>query len=276
LNLIDYHVHTTFSEDGVSTPEACAKAAADRNLSGIIFTEHLEFIPPPDSPEPAYVPARVLPAREYGLAVAAVREQWRGRLSVGLGVELGLEPHNLDAVPEFLATAELALDYVLGSLHFIRGVLVQEPAFADRLGSTEAARLYFERLLAGVKRASSLGVCDVIGHLDLVKRSPTFGGFRLRDQRAHVEETLRVIIRDGLGLEVNTSGLRQSPGEPYPGLDTLKLYRELGGEIVTVGSDSHTAATVGLGSAEALEFIRAAGFRHITLFSARTPRRVAI
>jgi len=274
--LIDYHIHSTFSEDGRSTPEECARAAAARSLSGIIFTEHLEFVPPPDLEEPTYVPSRVLPAGEYLAAVESLRGVWRGRLSVGLGAELGLEGHNLDALPAYLATSSVAFDLVLGSLHAVRGSLVQCPEYVDPLGPPGAAQLYFERLLVGVRRAAELKACDVVGHLDLVKRCESFGPFRLADHRDLVEDLLRTIVGAGLGVEVNTSGYRQAPGEPYPGLETLRLYRDLGGEIVTIGSDSHSAATVGLESARALDFVRAAGFRYITLFRARQPRFVPI
>lgn len=270
--LIDYHIHTTFSDDARSSPSECVQAAVRRSLGGIIFTDHLEFPPPPGYPEPVYVPQRVLPAAEYRAAVARLRQGRGGRLSIGLGAELGLEEHNLAGLAAYLARDDPGFDFVLGSLHSVKGVLVQFPAFTNPLGPAEAVRVYFGKLLAGVKQAAAARACDVVGHLDLVKRSPTFGVFRLVDHRGYLEEVLRAVVDGGLGLEVNTSGYRQPPREPYPGLETLKLYRELGGEIVTVGSDSHSAATVGLESAQALEFLRAAGFRYVTLFADRRPR----
>jgi len=274
--LIDYHIHSTFSEDGLSPPEECARQAVLRGLTGIIFTEHLEFPPPPDYPEPAYYPARTLEARTYEEAVRSLRSAWAGTLDIGLGVELGLESHNLDAWGSCTEKDGLELDFVLGSLHSVEGRLVQLPEYTSSLGAEEAARRYFTRLLEGVRRAAALGACDVVGHLDLVKRSPAFGPFHLEAYRPLVEEVLRSVVERGLGLEVNTSGLRQCPGEPYPGLKTLRLYRRLGGEIVTVGSDSHTARTVGAGAAEALDLIRAAGFRYLSVFSGRHPRFVRI
>jgi histidinol-phosphatase (PHP family) len=278
VSLIDYHVHTIFSEDGRSSPEECLAAAVARGLGGVILTEHLEFIPSPDDLEPAYIPGRVLAAAAYVQTGTALRAAWRDRLSVGLGVELGLEPHNLTACGPYLRESglHLHLDYVLGSLHSILGTLVQLSEYTDPLGPRAAAKLYFERLRAGIRRAVELRACDAIGHLDLVKRSPTFGGFRLADHRADVEDILRIIIAAGVGLEVNTSGWRQPPGEPYPGLETLKLYRKLGGEIVTIGSDSHSSQTVGMGAERALQLIRAAGFTHVTLFSSRKPRFVKV
>ncbi len=274
--MIDYHVHTTFSEDARSSAAECARMAIARGLGGVIFTEHLEFPPDPDDPEPAYVPERVLQAHRYAKAIGDLSAELRGKLAVGLGVELGLEPHNLTGSVPYLEEHRLPLDYVLGSLHTVKGVLVQFPEYTDSLGPAEAARLYFERLLSGLKRAIRLGTCDVVGHLDVVKRSPSFGVFRVEDHRPLLEEILHAMIDAGLGLEVNTSGWRQAPAEPYPGLPTLRLYRELGGEIVTVGSDSHSASTVGKESARALEFIRAAGFEYLALFFERKPKFVRL
>jgi len=276
LYLVDYHIHSTLSEDAVSTPEEIVRVALERGLDEIVFTEHLEFVPPPDLEEPAFIPQRVLAADEYRRTAESLRERFGDRLRIGMGVELGLEGHNLDALATYLQENDLPLDYVLGSLHSIGGTLIQLPEFTDPLGPAGAARLYFDRLLEGIRRAADLGACDVVGHFDLVKRSPTFGRFRLQDHREHAEHVLGEIISAGIGLEVNTSGYRQAPGEPYPGLETLKLYRQMGGEIVTVGSDSHRAATVGLESERALDFVRAAGFEHITLFTGRNPSFKAI
>ncbi len=269
--LIDYHVHTSFSEDAEASPAECARAAARRGLGGIIFTEHLEFPAPPGWPEPAYTPSRLLDMARFRRTVTNLAEIWRGKLAIGCGAELGLEAHNLLGVERFRQEEAPRFDLVLGSLHAIGGTLVQLHAYTDPIGPARAASLYFERLVEGVRRAAATKACDVIGHLDLPKRSPSFGSFRLAEHREEVEAVLRLVIAGGMGIECNTSGYRQSPGEPYPGLEVLKLYRELGGEIVTVGSDSHSAETVGQGSDRALDLLRAAGFRYVTLFSHRKP-----
>ena len=274
--LVDYHVHSTYSEDGHSTPEECVRVAVARGLSGIIFTEHLEFIPPPDHPEPAYVPSRVLPVADYIRSLETLRRKWRGSLSIGIGVELGLESHNLAGLGAYIESHHPRFDLVLGSLHAVSGLLVQCADYVDPIGPAAAAQLYFERLLQGVKEAVKLGACDVIGHIDLVKRCESFGPFRPSDYQELLGVILQAVVDAGLGLEVNTSGYRQAPGEPYPGLDLLKRYRLLGGETVTVGSDSHSCATIGQESAQALDFIREAGFRYIALFSQRRPIYVSI
>ena len=131
----------------------------------------------------------------------------------------------------------------------------------------EAYLPYFEELL----RAVQSGLGDVLGHFDLVKRYGTahYGPF----DPLHFEEEIRSVLQAasarGMVLEVNTSGLRQSPGEAYPGLPVLRWYRELGGEILTVGSDAHHSDHLGAGVRQALVLAREVGFRAIATFEAR-------
>jgi histidinol-phosphatase (PHP family) len=83
---------------------------------------------------------------------------------------------------------------------------------------------------------------------------------------------LRAAVERGVGLEINTSGLRQAPGEPYPAQTVLSWYRALGGEILTLGSDAHHSDDLGAGVTEALDLARELGFRAIATFEARQPR----
>jgi len=126
---------------------------------------------------------------------------------------------------------------------------------------------YFEDLL----RAAQSGLGDVLGHLDLVKRYGTrhYGRFEPTAFEEEIRAVLRAAIETGTGLELNTSGLRQSPGEPYPSLTVLEWYRALGGELLTIGSDAHRAEDLGAGLDEALALARQAGFRALATFERR-------
>ena len=126
---------------------------------------------------------------------------------------------------------------------------------------------YFEELLL----AARSGLGDVLGHLDLVKRYGTthYGPFEPRVFEEEIRAVLRAAIDANLALEVNSSGLRQGTGEPYPGLTVLRWYRELGGEILTVGSDAHSTDDLGAGIPEVVDLVRSAGFRAIASFEAR-------
>jgi histidinol-phosphatase (PHP family) len=88
-----------------------------------------------------------------------------------------------------------------------------------------------------------------------------YGRFELEEFAGEVTAVLREVIERGMAIEVNTSGIRQAPGEAYPALETLELYRELGGSRVVLGSDSHLPEHLGVGFAEAVETVRRAGLR---------------
>lgn len=96
------------------------------------------------------------------------------------------------------------------------------------------------------------------------------------DYKERLEEILKIIIRNGKGMEVNTSGLRQSAEECLPGLDIISFYKQLGGEIITVGSDAHIADDVGKGIREAIEIIKLAGFNFMTVYTSRQPSMIKI
>jgi len=81
-----------------------------------------------------------------------------------------------------------------------------------------------------------------------------------------VRAILRRLIERGIGLEVNTSGLRSPAGEPCPGPTVLRWYRELGGELLTVGSDAHDPARVGQGVDLACGLAERAGFAQLTRY----------
>jgi histidinol-phosphatase (PHP family) len=123
-------------------------------------------------------------------------------------------------------------------------------------------------------RAAQSGLGDVLGHLDLVKRFGVrhYGPFEPAAFEEEIRAVLRAAIDGGMGLEINTSGLRQSPGEPYPALAVLQWYRELGGEILTLGSDTHHVNNLGAGLAEAMTLAQVAGFRAIATFEKRNIR----
>ena len=130
-----------------------------------------------------------------------------------------------------------------------------------------------------IKQMVTLADFDCVGHLDLIKRysTKTYNTrITLIVQYELLKEVLKLIISKGKGIEINTSGLRQAPRETMPGVDVLKLYHELGGEILTIGSDAHRAEDVAEGIDIAIENAKQAGFKHLTVFNNRKPEWVPV
>lgn len=263
--LLDLHVHSTCSPDGASSIAEYIRRAAELGLCEIGFCEHADFDPRDRACgylDPARFSREITEARAWAPAV-------RLRQGVEITYQAGLEAE----IRRWLA--EGAWDYVVVSVHLVDyadgWALVSERQAAEAYFATHAERQgylpYFEELLCAVR--SGLG--DVLGHLDLIKRYgvETYGPFEPKAYAGEIRAVLRAMAERGMALEVNTSGLRQPPSEPYPGPTVLRWFREMGGEVVCVGSDAHHVGQLGAGITEALALVQAAGFRAVATFEER-------
>lgn len=268
MTLVDLHVHSTCSADGVSSPADHARRALALELAEVGFCEHVDF-DPRDQGYGFLDPAR------YDREMAVAQEMVPG-VRLRQGVEITYQAGREQEIRTWLAGS--TWDYVVASVHLVDYVdgwaIVSEPGAMGAYFTTHSRRQayapYFEELL----RAAQSGLGDVLGHLDLIKRygASRYGPFEPDAFEDEIRAVLCAAVESGTGLELNTSGLRQAPGEPYPTLEVLRWYRQLGGEILTVGSDAHHVGDLGTGIAEALEMARAEGFRAISTFEQRQIR----
>jgi histidinol-phosphatase (PHP family) len=262
---MDMHVHSTCSGDAVSSIIEYIHRAVALGLAEIGFCEHVDF-DPRDEGYGTFDPAR------YDLEIEAARSATPG-IGLRQGIEVAYQSSREDEIRTWLAARPW--DYIVASIHVLDyadgWAIISEPGTVDDYFAFHTQRQsyvpYFEELL----RVACSGLGDVLGHFDLVKRYGVrcHGPFEPSVFEEEIRAVLRAAVESGMGLEINTSGLRQSPGEPYPALTVLRWYRELGGEILTVGSDAHHADDLGAGIPEALDMARAAGFRAIATFEQR-------
>ena len=127
-----------------------------------------------------------------------------------------------------------------------------------------------EAYLEEVLKLARWGRFSVLGHLTLPVRcinEMRHKNISFRPHMAQVEEILRTIIPRGVGIECNTN----RGNAPLPDGDVLKLYRQLGGEIITLGSDAHTAEHLGCAIGARQELLRSCGFRYFTTFDRMKP-----
>ena len=240
---------------------ACAcEAAIARGIPEIAFTDHADFGPvdPPDYFRPA----------EYMIEIAKCRARFGDRLTIRAAVEMS-EPH-VYAQQAASILAEGDFDFVLGSVHYTDAMqaIFLEP-FCDQVSPDYEG--YF-RQVVGV---AATGDFDVLAHIDLVKRyAPKFktafdANGACQDM---VRSALRSVVDRGKGIEINMSPIRLGQAEPCPSLEILRWYRELGGEILTLGSDAHAPSDVGSGLDEAIEMAQSAGFTRLATFEKRQIR----
>ncbi len=265
MTLIDCHCHTRFSADGHGDPRELCLQAIEHGLTQVALTDHLDSDPAD-------------PARDYfdyeacRAAALACRDEFADKLQVAFGVEMDFQ---LRSAAESAAGLEgREFDLVIGSAHYVGGEMGWVDETYESLTENDAYTTHFEGALATARS----GLIDVLAHLDLVKRYaiPIYGPCDLVPYADIIDEILRECIDRGLALEVNTSGLRQAPEEPFPGPAIIGRYRELGGELIAVGSDCHRPSDVGKGIAEAIDMIRTAGFKALTVFEDREAKFVDI
>lgn len=265
--MLDYHVHTSFSEDSTASMQSQCEAAVARGIRQIAFTEHEDYNP--TDPTSFY-----FKHADYMAELQRCRALFDGRLVIRAGIEIS-EPHRYpNACGPVLA--EYEWDFVLGSLHWLsKEVNTYLPEFFLHTGDwRHSMRIYF----AETVRLVETGDFDVLAHIDYpmrYNRDLIVGEYDIRDFENDVRPILAAVIAQGKGIEINTNPMR-SGRRPNPADAVIHWYREMGGELLTIGTDSHTPAHTGLHMPEAIAIARAAGFTHLATYERRTPTLVPI
>lgn len=262
--LVDYHVHSDVSEDSESSMWEMAAASSAAGVKLMCFTNHCDlFRWQDDLPKPR---CREI-ARESAERLAALGELRRPPIEIRLGLELG-EGHRDPALAAELA-ADPALDFVLGSLHLLPSV---GDFYWQKYRTVSQCETLFDLYLDELLRIEPLDYYDVLAHLGYGRRYMLRDGvdaaMTLERFGEKIERLLRIVIDKGRGLELNCSGMRSGAG-PFPSEETLRLYRALGGEIVTLGSDAHRPDQAGQGLTEGVDVLRRCGFDRVAVYRRR-------
>lgn len=242
--------------------EVCLKAI-EKNIKEICFTEHFSLNPA----APTYGHINF---DKYLHEIRDCREKFAEQLVIKAGIEI-CEPHLLkEKYQETLNPLEL--DFILGSVHNINNQKLRK--YLEINDKDAVYRGYFTELYEMVCVAD----IDVLAHLDLMKRyaSAQFGNYYFPHFKEILAAILKKAIDRNIGIEINTSGMRGKLNESLPSMDVLDLYKDLGGEILTIGSDSHFVDSVGSHMSEAVELARQCGFNYIFKYEKRTPIAIKI
>ncbi|MCL1822581.1 MAG: histidinol-phosphatase HisJ family protein [Oscillospiraceae bacterium] len=266
MNIIDTHTHTNFSFDGENSPREMINCALESGLHALTFTDHIDVNDYYDS---HYNQSRLMPLA--AAEIPALIEIYADKIHIGFGAEIGQYIQNPALSKRLIA--EFKLDYVIGSTHSIRGY--KDFYYLDfknkELEPEKIMQTYFEETLEMVENAD----IDVIGHLTYPLRYITgrnhipVGMSKYTDI---IQEIFKSAVRRNIGLEINTGGLRKPEyNKADPGLEYIKLFRELGGEIITIGSDAHRTTDLAAHFNAAAEIAESAGFKKIAYFIKRKP-----
>lgn len=266
---LDSHLHTDLSPDSDVSIDVYAAAAVERGIAEIAITDHVDF----DPRYPAYAFA-TYEDRERSVRSAA--ERWADRgVAIRFGCELTYERRHEADVRDHLRRH--AYDFTIGSVH----VGPDSPYGPDRVATFVAGRPLAEIVapyFVEVEAAARSGLFDTLGHLDFVKRyvTPLVLPAAFAAAPEMYEPILRALVESGTALEVNASGLRQSPGETYPPAWVVARFRELGGRAVTAGSDAHRADSFTFGLVSAYRAAADSGFRALAFRRGGAPIEIAM
>lgn len=277
---IDYHVHTAYSDDSRYAMEQVAIDAIGKGIEELCFTDHVDYgvkwdwdeTPDPEvlarhkNPGGVHKNSRNVDYPEYYKEVTHLQQVYGDKIRLKLGMEFGVQQYTIPRYEKLFK--QYPFDFIILSVHQVDDLEFWNQDFQQGRTQQEYNERYYEELLNVVKNFHDY---SVLGHLDLIVRYDKQGRYPFEKVRGVVEEILKTVIADGKGIEVNTSSQRYGLDDLTPSRDILRLYRELGGKILTIGSDGHRFERLGVGIDETHEELKALGFTEFCTFDKMVP-----
>ena len=267
---MDYHVHTSYTWDAKGNVEDYCKIAENKGIEEIVFTNH--FIP------------FLLNIPKGSITKDGIEKNFKeieeAKKKYNLKIKIGLEIDYNIAYEKIIENIlnEYQFDFILGSIHFIDGIDIignQASIFFKDKSMHEAYERYFLEL----KKLSESGLIDVLAHPDYIRRSAIkyYGrDFIFGDNKNIIEELLDSMIRNDVGLEVNTSGYRHGLNDSFPKLEFLKFCFKKGLRKITIGSDAHSPEYLASYLDKGIEKIKSVGYNEICIFNKRKTSWISI
>lgn len=277
--MIDCHTHTCNSPDAEDTVSELCEQAITLGLDALAITEHCEVN--------RYYGIEYYNAKPNGYDTydfqldfeksmkdnTSAQQEYHGKLNLICGIELGQATHDFELAEKIISDERL--DFVIGSMHQLPNH--DDFAFID-YNEVDVPSLLMENYLE-VLKLCKWGKFDILGHLTYTLRYIVGNSGINVDMKPYEEiiaECYKVLISNGKGIEINTSGLRQAYGKTFPDLNYIKLYKDLGGEILSIGSDSHTTYDLAKGIPQGIELAKLAGFTKVCYFKKRKPYFISL
>lgn len=270
MNLFfDNHNHSQFSFDGVrASVESCALQGKANGLGGMCFTDHCDFYVPPMKAAYENLVEEVFDVEAQQAEIDAVNARMEG-FRIFKGIELGMQYSCRDRLRKHLA--EHSFDQVIASVHYLEETDPFYGGYYEGKGWKTAYGHYLETIY---QEMTWLGDFDIMGHYDYVARYAPYpqASILYRDFSDILDPILEYLAHEGKALEINTKTYQDYKGRtPEPDQDILLRYRELGGEFISLGSDSHDPSRVGKNFSSFAAMLKSLGFKYLTHFEARKP-----
>lgn len=259
----DSHIHSNFSGDSMEKLENIIERAIETGMDEITITDHL------DLEFPGEVNIFELDFKTYVETLKKLKNLYKNNIKIKIGIELGLQPQLKDKYDEIFNCEDI--DFIIGSFHCVRGMDVADRKFFEKYSKDEAHRIYFEEILNTIDLFPKINVC---GHLDFINRygRSVYDDYKKINFEMHkelIDKILIKLIEKNIGIEINTSALRYGLRDFHPCRKILKRYKELGGKIITMGSDAHRALDIMRDFDKAREVLKEIGFEKFCVFEQR-------
>lgn len=268
-NFFDNHNHSQFSFDGVhASVESCAAAGKANGLGGMCFTDHCDFYVPPMKAAYENLVEEVFDVEAQQAEIDAVNGRIDG-FRIFKGIELGLQQSCRDRIREHLSRH--GFDQVIASVHYLEET---DPFYGGYYEGKDWKTAYGHYLETIYEEMTWLGDFDIMGHYDYVTRYAPYPQTSIfyRDFGDLLDSLLTYLAHNGKALEINTKTYQNYKGRtPELDLDILLRYKELGGEFISLGSDSHDPSRVGNDFTRFASIVKSLGFRYLTHFESRKP-----
>lgn len=266
----DYHVHTAYSDDSVYPMEEVVKDAIAMGMRELCFTDHVDYGVKPDCEQ-------LLPAQRHGKLynvdypayvkeINELRQRYGDRITLRMGMEFGVQTHTVAQYEKLFH--RFPFDFIILSCHQVEDQEFWTQDFQKGRTQQEYNERYYQEIWEVIRRYTDY---SVLGHLDLIARYDKAGVYPFAKVKDRVAQILRQVIADGKGIEVNTSSHRYGIHDLTPSKAILRLYRELGGTILTIGSDSHKPEHLGAYIEETKALLKEIGFTHYHTFERMRP-----
>lgn len=275
--ICDYHVHTNYSDDSEYMMEEVVKDAIKKGIDELCFTDHVDYgmkVDPENltdiqkeelKKDRPFPPFNV----EYPVYVEEInrlKKKYQDQITLKTGLEFGMQVHTIEKYRKLFQ--RFLFDFIILSCHQIEDKEFWTQDFQRGKSQDEYQMRYYQEILNIIKEYKDY---SVLGHLDLMKRYDQAGEYPFEKIKDIVSEILTIVIKDKKGIEVNTSSHRYGIHDLTPSRDILKLYKELGGTIITIGSDSHEASHLGAYIEETKKELKDLGFEYYCTFERMEP-----
>lgn len=261
---IDFHTHSHFSPDANTTMQEMIDEAIKVGITHLAFTDHVDL----DADLEATPVNWDFDRDASEKLLTHYKTLYSNQIKLYQGLEIGVQPHLSDKNTQIVSSNPY--DFVIASLHAVDRRDLYQRLLLSSNKPVDAIRKYYEDYYSSVMRFNAY---SVLGHLDLYLRyHPELAEVPYSKYSDYIDTLLKMIIEDGKGIEINAGGYRYGLGSSNPSASILKRYRELGGEIITYGSDAHTPSYLGHEYEANMALLVSTGFKYICTFEQMHPK----